>query len=146
MKALSLWQPWATLVANGAKQIETRSWSTPYRGPILIHAAKRKVLKELKELAEDEDYCVALGVEEEQALAKLQELPYGAIVAVAVLADCKPVEQLQPSNSLGGEYWLGNYSSGRYGWMLSNVRAITPIPYKGEQGLFDVPDVIARLT
>lgn len=53
MKALSLWQPWATLIANGAKQIETRSWSTSYRGPILIHAAKRKVLKELKELAED---------------------------------------------------------------------------------------------
>jgi len=146
VKALSLWQPWATLIANGAKQIETRSWSTSYRGPILIHAAKRKVLKELKELAEDEDYCVALGVNEDQALAKLQELPYGAIVAIAVLADCKPVEQLQPSNNLGGEYWLGNYSSGRYGWILSNVRAITPIPYKGEQGLFDVPDVIARLT
>src|SRR5574343_1234835 len=40
MKAITLHQPWATLVAIGAKRIETRSWSTNYRGPIAIHAAK----------------------------------------------------------------------------------------------------------
>ena len=40
MKALTLYQPWATLVAIGAKKIETRSWSTPYRGPLAIHAGK----------------------------------------------------------------------------------------------------------
>jgi hypothetical protein len=40
MKALTLTQPWATLVAIGAKRIETRSWSTSYRGPLAIHAAK----------------------------------------------------------------------------------------------------------
>ncbi len=39
MKALTVWQPWATLVAIGAKRIETRSWSTSYRGPLAIHAA-----------------------------------------------------------------------------------------------------------
>jgi hypothetical protein len=39
MKALTLWQPWATLIANGTKTIETRSWSTSYRGPLAIHAA-----------------------------------------------------------------------------------------------------------
>jgi hypothetical protein len=38
MKALSLWQPWATLVSIGAKRIETRSWPTKYRGPLAIHA------------------------------------------------------------------------------------------------------------
>ena len=40
MKVLTLTQPWATLVAIGAKRIETRSWSTKYRGPLAIHAAK----------------------------------------------------------------------------------------------------------
>lgn len=39
MKALTLWQPWASLVALGVKTIETRSWSTGYRGPLAIHAA-----------------------------------------------------------------------------------------------------------
>ena len=40
MKALTLTQPWATLVAMGAKRIETRSWTTNYRGPLAIHAGK----------------------------------------------------------------------------------------------------------
>lgn len=43
MKALTLWQPWATLVALGVKTIETRSWSTSYRGPLAIHAATRPI-------------------------------------------------------------------------------------------------------
>lgn len=41
MKAITLWQPWASLIACGAKTIETRSWGTPYRGPLAIHASKR---------------------------------------------------------------------------------------------------------
>lgn len=42
MKALTLHQPWATLVAVGAKQVETRGWATRYRGPIAIHAGHRR--------------------------------------------------------------------------------------------------------
>lgn len=41
MKAISLWQPWASLVAVGAKKIETRSWATKYRGSLAIHATKK---------------------------------------------------------------------------------------------------------
>lgn len=40
MRAISLWQPWASAIALGSKRIETRSWSTSYRGPLAIHAAK----------------------------------------------------------------------------------------------------------
>lgn len=42
MKALTLWQPWASLIALGVKTIETRSWSTSYRGPLAIHAAAKR--------------------------------------------------------------------------------------------------------
>lgn len=41
MKALTLHQPWASLIAAGVKTIETRSWSTRYRGPLAVHAGKR---------------------------------------------------------------------------------------------------------
>ena len=41
MKALSLWQPWASAIALGHKRIEPRHWTTSYRGLIAIHAAKR---------------------------------------------------------------------------------------------------------
>lgn len=43
MKALTIRQPWASLVALGVKTIETRSWSTSYRGPLAIHAGKARV-------------------------------------------------------------------------------------------------------
>lgn len=155
MKAISLWQPWATFIASGAKKIETRSWSTGYRGPIAIHAAKRKILKEIKELAEYEDYRAALGIpvqeeedsEIEAAVDKMLALPYGVIIAVATLKDCIAVSNVNRTElrrDHGGwcECDLGNYGSGRYGWLLEDVRAIEPIPYKGEQGLFDVPDSV----
>ena len=47
MRAISLWQPWASVVALGSKRIETRHWSTGHRGPLAIHAAKRRVRGEL---------------------------------------------------------------------------------------------------
>ena len=53
MRAISLWQPWATAIAVGVKQIETRHWKTDYRGPIAIHAAKRWTRDE-REFAEIE--------------------------------------------------------------------------------------------
>lgn len=49
MNAISLWQPWASLVAAGIKRIETRSWGTNFRGPIAIHAAKYRLKKRERE-------------------------------------------------------------------------------------------------
>lgn len=91
MKALSLWQPWATLIATGAKRIETRSWYTPYRGPLAIHAAKKRS-RELDQLCVNsppfERALKASGnlVEEGDRLALT--LPIGAIVATARLVAC----------------------------------------------------------
>jgi len=48
LKALTLWQPWASLLAGGGKMFETRSWKTNYRGPVVIHAAKLSVRQVLK--------------------------------------------------------------------------------------------------
>jgi len=41
MKILSIRQPWAALIVSGAKDVENRTWPTRYRGPLLVHAAKR---------------------------------------------------------------------------------------------------------
>ena len=49
IKALTLWQPWASLIAWGEKQYETRSWSTEYRGLLAIHASKRETEWEYNE-------------------------------------------------------------------------------------------------
>lgn len=92
MKAITLWQPWASLIACGAKKYETRSWATNYRGPIAIHAAKKDIYKIMGDLPFD----VVSGVfaafyqayKIESGSQKLMEVTQGHIIATAELVDC----------------------------------------------------------
>src|SRR5260221_1253433 len=93
MKALTLTQPWATLVAIGAKKIETRSWSTSYRGPLAIHAAKAAHREEAA-LCLQEPFTSALGGR------VLYELPLGRVVATVRLVDVRPT-----SMTIGEAAW-----------------------------------------
>lgn len=159
MIAISLWQPYATAIAVGAKRIETRHWPTNYRGPLLIHAAKRKVQHELIHLHSCWNWQGALrragwgwgaGHDDD-----IHQLPFGALVASCTLSDCRPTEsftqaELDTPRAPDGEgtvehyQWterqMGNFDLGRYGWVLTDiVRFLEPIPYKGSQGFFHVP-------
>jgi hypothetical protein len=132
MKAISLWQPWASAIALGVKTIETRSWQTSYRGPLLIHAARK-----WGKLAQD--FAAT-----EKALGRLtlDRVPLGAFVAVCNLVDIEPSQDLELTIS-PIEKLYGNYQWGRYGWKLEEVRAFDePIGYRGAQGLFEVPDAV----
>lgn len=166
MKAISLWQPWASAIAVGAKTIETRSWSTPYRGRLAIHAAKHW---------DRDSATIVTAFGFRGALAPLADpcadfitlhkaLPMGAIVAVCDLVDCRPTgrftgDQLDtPRNpdrarlsdeakALSPGFWswtereMGDFSPGRFGWVLANVRRLDkPVYFRGAQGLFDVPE------
>jgi hypothetical protein len=150
MRGLSLTQPWATLVALGEKAIETRSWSTPYRGPLLIQAAKG-FPKDCQHLCWRAPFAGALiggGFD------RAEQLPRGAIVAVARLAwvlstDLFVDERLPRSYSIAGnEFAFGDFSAGRFGWVLQDVQRLkTPVPCKGSLGLWAVPpDVIAAVS
>lgn len=82
MKALSLWQPWASLWACGRKRFETRDWFTTYSGPILVHAARRietEILDALRDICADE-FGPRWHV----------ELPGGALIARCDRVICKP--------------------------------------------------------
>ena len=131
MKAISLWQPWASAIALGHKSIETRGWATRHRGPIAIHAAKRWTADERE---------TAAVLDERNGLVGLKDAPRGCIVAVAEIASVRPSEHLiEGIDEI--EEMLGNYGPGRFGWMLENVRPLhDPLPFKGKQGLFEVPD------
>jgi hypothetical protein len=102
MKAITIWQPWATLIELGVKRIETRSWATKYRGPIAIHAAARMPASGMVG-----DYYVrgfgrtglALegpGLPKFRSAPRLQGhlIPRGAVVAIADLVGCIPTERL----------------------------------------------------
>ncbi|MFN2457829.1 MAG: ASCH domain-containing protein [Chitinophagaceae bacterium] len=132
MKVLSLLQPWASLVVIGAKQIETRSWSTDHRGELLIHASLGK--------------AGAL-ISKEPPFTKFindfQKLPFGAIIGKVNLIDILTIGELGFASSKINQLSLeekafGDYNDGRYAWMLSDeVQFDKPIPVKGSLRLWD---------
>lgn len=137
MKAISLWQPWASLWCSPAKIHETRSWPTDYRGWLAVHAAK-KVVKVDGDLAEIVDrHCGRM-------------LPYGAFVGIVYLDHCLPTELVireylrlgKPQDDLV----CGDFAPGRWAWRRGHFRQFqAPVPWRGRQGLFTVPDhVVAQ--
>lgn len=132
MKAISLWQPWATLVSLGAKQYETRHWTTRYRGPLAIHAAKKRDREVMRYFFQEP----FLSVLRAAGIPTFSALPLGAIVAIVDLTAIYDAAKLAPKIS-EQERAFGNYAAGRYAWRLENIRMITPIPFKGMQGLFE---------
>jgi hypothetical protein len=146
LKALSLWQPWATLIALQAKRFETRSWYTDFRGPLLIHAAKSK---DGMELCMKYPYLDVLN----QAGCIVNgrpSLPMGCALCTVELVGCFRTTGAGIGYHIDGgigerpepapyERHFGDYSAGRYAWQLENVRVFNaPVPMKGMQGLFEV--------
>lgn len=152
MKALSLTQPWATLMAIGAKRIETRSWSSNHRGWVAIHASKG-FPRDARDLCYEEPFAAALakggvtslGVQDAPSL-----LPLGAIVAVGNLHRVGRIGRTHDGQvhvrghdlpeTDPDELAFGDYTAGRYGWVFTNVgRLATPVPCRGALSLWDVP-------
>ena len=116
MKALSLKQPFAELILQGRKKIELRKWNTKFRGEFLIHASKNP----------DERSMKAFGFD---------SLPLGCIVGKATLTEVKSYKNSEEFNKdknlhLASEEW------GSYGFILSNVQRMKPIPCKGRLGFW----------
>ena len=154
MSAITLWQPWASLIAEGLKVQETRSWAPPdwlIDKRIAIHAAKRKLTKaELQDL----DPTIHQDMLARYGYNWTNKVPYGAIIATAhlfgvckVIGDCKLGEHntwgLEGVRTNNGEHvrlfgdCYGDYSVGRYIWGLQHIQKKSrPIPMAGRQGLW----------
>jgi hypothetical protein len=160
MKALTLHQPWATLIAVGYKTIETRSWSTRYRGPLAIHAAKAIVPGGL-DLARSY-------LDPGQRIA----MPHGAVVATSELIACVPIvdgtknfdtpclvidspvtettthvgapgtlslfEDELVDIDVSGQWPFGDFQPGRFAWILVDIKALDEaLPATGRQQLWE---------
>ena len=135
IKALSLWQPWASLIAMGEKHYETRSWATDYRGPLAIHAAKRWTLAEVQAFSNFNKWFVGLAEKWDYTNDQMHPLPLGAVVCVAKLVDVVPTHSLVQISFR--EYAFGNYAPGRFAWKLELVNVFEqPVAAKGSQGLW----------
>lgn len=134
MKALTLWQPWASLWLSNAKVHETRPWPTEIRGTIAVHAGRRfvrDVPPELVDILEDE-FGGHWGM----------DLPIGAIIGTLALVDCH--QTVVSGNCLAAnndDKACGDFAPGRYAFRRGAFRLFkTPIPWKGRQRWFEVPD------
>jgi hypothetical protein len=122
MRALTICQPWAWAISHGPKRFENRTWSTEYRGSLLIHAGKSKkwLGPGICELQEDFNTDPPA------------DLVYSAIVAIADLVSCLPPDAAVYHNP----HLDGRFASGPICWTVHNVRPLTPIPCAGLMGLW----------
>ena len=122
MLALTVRQPYASLIVLGVKPVENRSWATRHRGEIAIHAAKEI-------FQDDVDYCEdRLGYK-----LDLDELVYGAVIGSVQLSGIKEHHRSK---------W---YAPGNVAWCLGRPRAIKPVPCPGSQRLWTLPPAVEAL-
>jgi hypothetical protein len=154
MKAITLHQPWASLIARGIKHIETRSWEPPrslYGQRIAIHAGMSPV-KCTDPIFNDLVAC-KLGVDsptEAPTTSLRNACPLGAILCTAVLEDAWPVARreyndagelcaISPAGDSAPIDLWGDFSVGRWLWFLGDVQPLTtPIPTPGQQRFFEI--------
>lgn len=129
IRALTVRQPWAACIVSCRKTTENRTWSTGYRGPVLIHAAQAVDTDALQISAQREHMWRALGTDPTAAHVR------GAVIAVARLVDCH-LENHQACCRPWGETGRGIWH-----WTLRDVLKLPdPVPCKGRLGLW-IPDV-----
>ena len=130
MKALSVQQPWATLIAEGIKTIETRGWLTLYRGPLLI--CSTKTLPRDKD-ANLEDVFRGFDLPAHLRHLRIAELPLGMALAKTTLQDCRTMTLRDEKAAMCERY------RGACAWVLEDIKKLAePFPVTGKLGLFEV--------
>lgn len=127
MKVLTIKEPFASLIKEKIKTIETRSWKTKYRGELYIHASKapKKIdIVKNKELGE---------------LIKNLKQENGYIICKCNLVDCIYMDEtfLEQIKNNKTEYICGNYKLGRYAWILKDVTPVPKIQAKGKLNIWN---------
>lgn len=124
MKTISYHQPYAWMLANGYLDIDDRTWGTKHRGDLAIHASKR-FSPHYYDFVKN-----GLGID----IPAPEDLEYGGIVAIVNLTHClspgEPTNVRPERRAHGGSHC--------FGWVVDNVRPVDFIPYRGQQGLFEV--------
>ena len=134
MKTLTIKQPFATLIVEGLKEYEFRTWKTNYRGEILIHAGKAVDKKAMKKY----EY---LGL----------EYPKGCIIGKATITDCIKIDdnarkKLKEKNSIIYSNIIDNKDWNGYGFKLENVEKLENIEVCGKLSFweFDYPQICGK--
>ena len=133
MKALTIWQPYASLIVADKKGFETRSWATSYRGPLAIHAARKSVRSILNNLSP-----ITVNAMRDALQRSLLDLPTGAVIGTVDLVDCWEIDEQFLRSLTARERAFGDCRIGRFAWELANPKMfIHPQYTNGAQGLWN---------
>lgn len=150
------------MVALGVKHVETRSWSTNYRGPLAIHSGAKQVHSgHFLFLARTARSAGLLSVDDER-LFRFLDVPFGAVIATCRLVDCVRTERIEwhggrldvEGQAVKWARWgrsdatdarvaedqrpYGDFATGRYAWLLTDIAPLPePVSVKGKQGLWE---------
>ncbi|WP_051901486.1 hypothetical protein [Methylotenera sp. L2L1] len=133
-KALSFKQPFAWLIANGYLMVDDRTWGTPYRGPILIHASKGLY----------DIYYDYLKANTDIPLPAKEKLAFGGVVGIADLILCSRPGELPEATSRQHRAQFQGVSSKHYGLLFEQPRPLPLMPCSGKLGIFEI-DIDALL-
>ncbi|MEO7716273.1 MAG: hypothetical protein ABIY70_08715 [Capsulimonas sp.] len=159
--AISLWEPWAILMALEEKRNETRGWGTAYRGPVIIHASQQFTPEQreicwdqpfrevfLATIFADVDWSLLGGLSAPAYDKMLRErMICRALLCEVNIVDCRQTISKAAARHRYGEYEtaFGDYNPGRYAIVTEFVRRFEePIEYSGQQGWFSVPEELVR--
>lgn len=138
MKAYTVYQPYAYATVAGLKHYETRPRRTNIRGRVAVHAGKMDERRATRSLSDRNFWGVM------EAIGGKTDLPRGAVIGCVDIVDCVPVEEIMDKLT-ERERLLGDYSPGRFAWVLENpVMFDTPIPARGQQGWWEWPFVVVK--
>ena len=131
-KALTVFQPYATLLVMGLKRVENRSWPTQFRGRVAIHAGKQM---QIRDYTSARDYLETLAVGQGHKLPAFIDLPRGAVVGSVDLWDCRRspdrLQDLQEFETPDG-----------FSWHCRRPRQHQPIPWRGAQGIWPIKSAL----
>lgn len=134
VKALSLKQPFAWLIANGYLLVDDRTWGTPYRGAVLIHASKGLY----------QEYYDYLKATTNIPLPNKDKLEYGGVVGIANLVHCCRPRDLPEGISREQRSHFSNVPQDGFGFLFEHATPLPLIPCRGKLGMFEI-DVDALL-
>jgi hypothetical protein len=139
MKALSIRNPWAWLIAHGFKSIENRDWDTKFRGTFLIHASKGMTQDEAEDCF---DHCRSIPGMRDAIIAaypntlnwrNLKDNHSGGIIGIANLVHVVHERDKAHLTARDAPWFFG-----KYGFVIEDARPLPFMPYKGQLGWFDV--------
>ncbi|WP_024929797.1 hypothetical protein [Methylophilus sp. OH31] len=128
LKALSLKQPFAWLIANGYLLVDDRSWGTQYRGPILIHASKGLY----------EEYYQYIKCHTDVPIPDRDKLEYGGVVGIAKLVLCSKPGELPAGISREQRAHFGGVHQEYYGFLFEQATPLPLMPCAGKLGIFEL--------